>query len=94
MSTALSQKIRFKPDVLIQQVAGELVLLDLESEVYFGLDEVGARMMTLLNEKNSAAEVLDQLVGEYDVDRATLERDLLALVEECSANGLLEIIDP
>jgi hypothetical protein len=94
MSITLSQKVRFKPDVLVQQVGGEIVLLNLESEAYFGLDEVGARMMNLLNEGNSPAEVVDKLLQEYEVDRETLTQDLLALVEECLTHGLLEIVEP
>src|SRR5678815_5365669 len=66
--SVLSRRVRFKPDVMIQQVGGESVLLDLQSEEYFGLDPVGTRMMELINEAGSVAIALDQLVQEYEVD--------------------------
>lgn len=90
----LGRRVRFGPDVLIQQVGGESVLLDLRSEQYFGLDPVGTRMMTLINEAGSVAAALDRLAEEYDVDRSTLEADALALLADCTAQGLLVIDAP
>jgi len=37
----LAQKVTFAETVFAQEVDGEMVLLDMESENYFGLDEVG-----------------------------------------------------
>ena len=78
---------------MIQQVGGESVLLDLQSEEYFGLDPVGTRMMTLINDASSVAVALDQLAEEYEIDRPTLEDDATALISECAAHGLLTIDD-
>jgi hypothetical protein len=89
--SVLTRRVRFKPDVMIQQVGGESVLLDLQSEQYFGLDPVGTRMMTLINEADTVAVALDQLVEEYEVERAALEADAIALIAECVAQGLLAI---
>ena len=89
--SVLTRRVRFKPDVMIQQVGGESVLLDLQSEEYFGLDPVGTRMMTLINETASVAVALTQLLEEYEIDRPTLETDAIALIAECAAHGLLAI---
>ena len=86
-------RVRFKPDVLIQQVGGESVLLDLQSEQYFGLDPVGTRIMTLINESPSVAVALDRVAEDYEVDRPTLEADTLELIADCVAQGLL-VVDP
>ena len=40
----LNQSISLSPDVISQEVSGETVLLDLQTENYFGLDEVGTRI--------------------------------------------------
>jgi hypothetical protein len=37
----LNKKITFADTVFAQEVDGEMVLLDMNSENYFGLDEVG-----------------------------------------------------
>jgi len=45
---AFSQSVRIPAHVLVRQLAGESVLLNLQTERYFGLDEVGTRMWTHL----------------------------------------------
>ena len=93
-TSLLDRKVRFPPEVLIQQVGGESVLLDLKSEEYFGLDPVGTRIMALANEASSIRAALEQVSLEFEVDRATLERDALELIAECAAQGLVVINDP
>lgn len=77
-------------DVLFQEVSGEIVLLDLDSENYFGLDEVGARIWMLLKEGKSASQMVDVLLEEYRVDRQTLERDTEKLLTALLEAGLVE----
>ena len=64
-------------------------MLDLAKGAYFGLDPVGARIWQLLAEGKALAEVCDAIVDEYDVSREEAERDLLALVAELMAQGLV-----
>lgn len=67
----------------------EMVLLDLASEEFFGLDGVGARVFELLAEPRRLDDVLDVLLGEYAVDRSTLTADITALVGDLVARKLL-----
>jgi Coenzyme PQQ synthesis protein D (PqqD) len=48
---------------------------------YFGLDQVGARIWTLIAERAGLGVVFQPLLTEYEVAPAGLERDLLALVD-------------
>jgi hypothetical protein len=75
--------------VLRSDVDGQMVLLDLASETYFGLDEVGARMVTRLTEQ-PFDEAVASLLNLYDTDPAVLRRDLDVLVERLVSAGLLE----
>ena len=65
------------------------MLLDLERGVYYGLDEVGARVWELLSQNVALSSILDQLTAEYDVDRATLESDVMGLLEHLKEKGLI-----
>ena len=65
------------------------MLLDLESGVYFGLDEVGTRVWTLLLERGTPAAVCDALIAEFDVEPGVLAGDVLRLVGELQQNGLV-----
>ena len=78
-------------DVLFQEVSGETVLLDLASEQYFGLDEVGTRVWQLVNEGKSLEAMVEVLLGEYEVERERLEGDVRALLESLLEAGLVEM---
>ncbi len=72
-------------------LTGEAAILNLESGVYYGLDEVGARVWTLISEPKRVAEVRDALLQEYEVEPERCERDLLALLASLADAGLIEI---
>jgi len=78
-------------DVLIREVGGEAVLLNLNSETYFGLDEVGTRMWQALTSASSIQHAYEQLLAEYDVDPDTLRSDLITLITDLVGHGLLEL---
>lgn len=78
-------------DVLFQEVSGETVLLDLASEQYFGLDEVGTRIWMLLNEGQDLDGMVGTLLEEYEVERDQLEADVRALLESLLEAGLIEL---
>ncbi len=78
-------------DVLVQELQGESVLLNLKSGRYFGLDEVGTRMWTALTSAESLQAASGVLLAEYDVDAERLYADLRALVEKLAEHGLLEV---
>lgn len=77
------------PDVIFKQVGEELVLLDFDGAVYYGLDEVGARIWQLLGETDSVDAIVERLMGEYDVTRETLRADVERLLEELASRGLV-----
>jgi hypothetical protein len=89
----MSQRIEISPDVLFQEVSGETVLLDLESEHYFGLDAVGTRIWGLIGEGVSVAAMVDTLLQEYEVERATLEADVAELLSRLAEAGLIRFAD-
>jgi hypothetical protein len=72
-------------------VGGEVVLLDLASERYFGLDPVGARIWNLLDQGLSLQQVLETLSTEYDAPRERLQSDLLDLVTQLADAGLVTV---
>ena len=74
-------------------LAGEAVILNLRDGVYYGLDDVGARIWNLIHEPRSVKQVCDQIFEEYDVSASQCERDVLALLDELAAAGLIEVRD-
>ena len=88
------QRFAVSPDVLFQEVSGETVLLDLASEQYFGLDEVGTRIWALLNEGSDLGGIIERLLEEYAVGREELERDVRALLGQLLEAGLIAASAP
>jgi hypothetical protein len=91
MSISFAERLILPEDVLISNVEGESVLLNLNSERYFGLDEVGTRMLSVLTTSNSIQTAYEALLEEYEVENETLRHDLAELVERLIDQGLLEV---
>ena len=79
------------PQVIYKPVADGAVLLDTRSEVYYGLNPVGARIWALLPPACSNVEELcAALRREYpDVDEDTLRVDIAELFTDLISHGLL-----
>ena len=75
--------------VLYREVDGQMVLLNLETEQYFGLNEVGAHIVTRLIEQ-PFDDALASLTNEFEVDRSVLHRDVERLVGDLVQAGLLK----
>lgn len=87
----LNQAISPAPDVISQEVSGETVLLNLESEHYFGLDEVGTRVWQLIQETGDVRAIYRTMLAEYEVSEERLRRDLDALLEKIAGLGLVTL---
>ncbi len=75
----------------MRELEGESVLLNLDSERYFGLDETGTRMWSVLSTCKFIEAAYQTLMDEYDVDAQLLRRDLSALVGKLLDQGLFEV---
>jgi len=88
----LNKKITFADTVFAQEVDGEMVLLDMNSENYFGLDAVGTDIwQAIQNNEGDLQNVLKDLLEQYDVEEEVLKRDLLAFAGKLLENGLVEL---
>jgi hypothetical protein len=80
-----------------EQISCELgeegVVLHLGLGTYFGLNQVGNAVWNLVQQPRTVAEVRDHLLRHYQVAPAECEQDLLELLEDMAAAGLLEVSD-
>jgi hypothetical protein len=84
--------LRIHQDVVWRDVDGEIVLLNVTSGHYFGLDGAASRIWQLLDDNGtSVAALCDTLSAEYDVDRATVDADVAALVDGLVGNQLVSV---
>jgi hypothetical protein len=91
LTISLNTRVVAPPDVLIRDLDGESVLLNLNSESYLGLDQVGTRMWHVLTTSESIQAAYEILLDEYEVEGDRLRQDLIGLVEQLATYGLVEL---
>jgi hypothetical protein len=70
---------------------GEAVVLSVQRGSYFGLDEVGARIWSMLREPIQVLAIRDAIVSEFEVTPETCQRDLLEFLGELLSEGLIDV---
>ncbi|MEE4538007.1 MAG: PqqD family protein [Erythrobacter sp.] len=86
----LEDRFTISDEVVARELNGEMVLLDLASGQYFGLDPVGARIWALLSERPyTLAEICDRIDAEFDAPRSRIEADLVALANTLQEQALI-----
>jgi hypothetical protein len=90
---SFDKRLSITSDTLINVIEGESVLLNMKSESYYGLDQIGTRMWTLLTTSDSIQTAYQQLLTEYDVSADVLREDLNDLIDKLVTKGLIKIDD-
>lgn len=93
MLPLMSSVLRLRSDVRYRMIEGEALVLRQEAAEVLGLNPVGSRVFELIDGRRSVAELLATLEGEYDVDRAELEHDVLGFLGELLHDAVLEDLD-
>lgn len=90
MTELFSQRVVVAENILMRELDGESVILDLSSENYFGLDEIGTRMWQILVSSGSIQDAYEILLQEYEVDPEQLQLDVQELVSQLIESGLMQ----
>jgi hypothetical protein len=85
----VSRRLNPNEAVVAAEVGEELVLLNVESGVYFGLDPIGTRVWQLLTEGADEDTLVARLLAEYEVTEEILRADLTVLFEQLVERGLV-----
>jgi hypothetical protein len=82
---AAGRLLQQAPDVIAQRVGDEVILVNLRTNRMYSLNLTGARFWDLLTMEHDIGRIHAQLLSEFDVDAAQLQREidtLLALLKE------------
>jgi len=88
---SLADRVVVPQHVLVRFMDRESVLLNLETERYFGLDETGTRMWQVATSAPNLEAALLQLQDEYDARPEILQSNLTELLGRLVENGLLSL---
>ena len=81
------------PEQISSELNGEAVILNLSSGVYYGLNEVGARIWQIIQAPCSLEKIQNALLEEYDVPPDVCKQEILKLLLELKNANLIEISD-
>ena len=73
----------------MQRVADESVLLDFDSQSYFGLDPVATLIWEGISESKTEAEIVKSITREFDVDADVALRDLQEFLQRLKDQKLV-----
>ncbi|WP_052326982.1 PqqD family protein [Desulfocapsa sulfexigens] len=76
-------------DVLRQEIDGETVLLDMKSENYFGLNDVGSHVLEMLQDGSNLDSLVSHLLSIYEIGKQQLEIDITELLQQLLDAGLI-----
>src|ERR1700747_2045203 len=88
---SFADRVTVPQHVLIRFLDKESVLLNIETERYFGLDETGTRMWQLVTSAPNIDAAYQELLNEFDVESDLLRLHLTELLARLVQHGLLHI---
>ena len=83
--------VRRIADQVSCDMAGEAIVLNMKSGVYFEMDQVAALIWNLLEKPRTVGEIRDAIMKEYEVDSNTCDQDLKSFLDHLQSAGLIEI---
>jgi len=81
--------IRRNDEIVAADMGDEVVMISLQRNNYFGLDDIGARIWALLEQPTTMRAICERLRMQYDVDEETCARDVGELLDHMAREGLL-----
>lgn len=88
---ALNSRFTISDNVFSSEVDGEMVLLNLTSGIYFGLDPIGTRIWKLIEQSKTVSEIRSTLLEEYEVGVNDCNQAIQELLQELIDAKLIEV---
>lgn len=88
----LATVVKQSAKILVQNLDEDMVMANIDSGYYFGVNQTSKRILELIVEAITIADVCRRLQQEYEVDAATCESQVLSFVNELAREGLVEIV--
>jgi len=79
--------------IVARRLGAEMVLLNTETEAYFTINSVGARIWELIDGQRTVSLIVAELLAEYEVPEAELQADIDELLGEFAAKQMITWVD-
>lgn len=85
-----SPMFKRSPQAIFSQVGSDIVALNVDRGAYYGMEHVTARVWELLSTPRTIDQLCQELMAIYEIDAATCEADINALLRDMESEGLIE----
>ena len=85
----LESIVQRNPALVASPLDDELVMLDIEQGLYYGLDDIATLIWSRLDEPLAVKDLCSYLLTQFDIDRQTCEAETVAFLNEMSELGLI-----
>jgi hypothetical protein len=92
MTVEANTRVARAADLLSTRVDEDIIILNMQTDNYVALDEVGRRIWDLLETPRSVDELCQQLNQEFSGDPEQIRADVLAFLNELEADQMLNVL--
>ena len=85
--------IKRNNEVFASEIDDEVVMMNIQSGKYFGMDAIGSRIWQLVEEKIQVKEIIAQLLEEYNVTEEQCSNDVLEFLNELYEQNLVQVTE-
>ena len=90
---SIDSEVKRNNEVFTSEIDEEVVMMNVDTGRYFGMDDVGSRIWKLLKERIRVKEIVNTLLKEYDVSEEECTNDVIEFLNELKNNNLLQITE-
>lgn len=76
-------------EVIQSKIGDEVVMLDIDSGFYFGLNSVGSEIWSHLSEPITIEDLLNKLMARFDIDKETCQKDTLEFMTQLLEKNII-----
>ena len=91
MTLSTETPVVISQTLTVADLGNEAVVLDPATGMYFGLNEVAARILALAQSPTTIGEIVAQLYEEFDASHAQLVDDVSAFVHSLEERGMIRV---
>jgi len=92
-SVGIDIQICRNPKQIFNEIDGHIVMLDINNETYYSLDDVGSSIWRELAEPCKIEQLIDKLVNSYEVTHSQCREDIEPFIDELISAGVIKIIN-
>ena len=83
--------VRRRGNLIEAEVDGELIGREVEQGLCYGFNATATRSWALIREPKRLSELRELILGEYEIDADTCERELGVVLRELEADALVTL---